>query len=106
MLDGAVCLYRAAEPDGMTVTSLLLTRDQRFVWVERPIGRDQQVSEDWTAERARRFLLDHGEGDVVEQFPDVFRAAPKKPAARRQPAAAPRSRPSEPYLFPLHERTI
>jgi hypothetical protein len=100
-LIGAVCLYRAADPNGMTANALWLTRDRRFVWSVRAIWQEAQSIEAWTAERARRFLQDHGEGDVVEQFPDVFRAAPKKQQVRRQAAVGPRSRPSERYLFPL-----
>jgi hypothetical protein len=100
---GAACLYRAAEPDGMTATALWLTRDRRFLWSVRAIGLESQSLEAWTAERARRFLLDHGEDDVVEQFPDLFRRTASPPAPpRRKAATAPRSRPAEPYLFPLH----
>jgi hypothetical protein len=81
MIDIESCtpLYRGT-------ATLLLTQDERFALVGRGAAREL------TAAEAREFLIAHGEHDLIEEFPDLF----------RKPAVAPTTRPQEPYLFPLH----
>ncbi len=99
-------LYRGVDAEAMTTNHLFLTRDGRFAYLARVIGgKGLYAAEEWTGERAKRFLVQHGEGDIAEEFPEIFRvrAKPTKDAAReRRPAAAPKGRPTEPFLFPLH----
>lgn len=104
--ESCAMLYRGLDPEAMTTNHLFLTRDGRFAYLARVIGgKGVYAAEEWGPERAMRFLVQHGEGDIVDEFPDAFRkrAAPPKPAAKeRRPAAAPHGRPAEPFLFPLH----
>ncbi len=101
-----VCLYRAVDPVAMTVRYLALTKDRRFAYMEAVIGdKGVRPAVEMTRERAIRFLIDHGEGDLVAEFPDIFQEetharTPAGEAATE--AAAPKDRPTEPYLFPLH----
>ena len=104
-----VCLYRAVDPVGMTAQYLVLTKDKRFAHVEAVIGdKGVRPAIELTRERAIRFLVEHGEGDLVEEFPDIFReethAHVRAPQANADgsEAVAPKDRPTEPYLFPLH----
>jgi hypothetical protein len=78
-LDACTPLYRGN-------TTLVLTQDERFALVGRGAARELSAAE------ARDFLMAHGEQDLIEEFPDLF----------RKPSAAPTTRPQEPYLFPLH----
>jgi hypothetical protein len=99
------CLYRAVDTEAMVTRVLLLTPDGRFAHLGRVIGgKGLQAADDWSGDRAMRFLIQHGEGDVVDEFPDIFRkrapaAAPR--AKEHRVVAAPKGRPTEPYLFPL-----
>jgi hypothetical protein len=103
--DKCTRLYRAVEPEEMVTRILLLTRDGRFAYLDRVIGgKGIQAAEDWSADRAMRFLIQHGEGDLVDEFPDIFRKRAPTLSPRpkdRRIAAAPKGRPAEPYLFPL-----
>jgi hypothetical protein len=103
--DQCTCLFRAADMEEMVTRLLVLTRDGRFAYLGRVIGgKVMQAAEDWSADRAMRFLIQHGEGDLVDEFPDIFRKrAPSQPTRGRdrRVAASPRGRPAEPYLFPL-----
>ena len=99
-----VCLYRAVDPAAMTAKYLVLTKDRRFAYLEAVIGdRGIRPAQEMTRDRAQRFLVEHGEGDVVEEFPEIFREDERivAPAAGDE-AEAPKDRPAEPYLFPLH----
>ncbi len=99
------CLYRAVDTESMVARVLLLTPDGRFAHLDRVIGgKGLQAADDWSGDRAMRFLIQHGEGDLVDEFPDIFRK--RQPSVARQSketriAAAPKGRPAEPYLFPL-----
>ncbi len=102
--DKCTCLYRAIDAEDMVSRALLLTRDGRFAYLDRVIGgKGIQAAEDWSGDRAQRFLIQHGEGDLVDEFPDIFRKrAPAAPRVKdRRIAASPQGRPAEPYLFPL-----
>jgi hypothetical protein len=103
--DKCACLYRAIDGEDMVIHALLLTRDGRFAYLDRVIGgKFVQAAEDWSGDRAKRFLIQHGEGDLVDEFPDIFRKRPPASAPRRREqrvVASPRGRPTEPYLFPL-----
>jgi hypothetical protein len=63
--------------------SLLLTPDERLVLLGA--GSPKQLS----GTEARRYLLQHGEAEIVEEFPELFRPAASANAER------------QPYL-PLH----
>jgi hypothetical protein len=99
------CLFRAVEVEEMVTRILFLTRDGRFAYLGRVIGgKGTQAAEEWSGDRAMRFLIQHGEGDLVDEFPDIFRRRPLASAPRRREqrvVASPRGRPTEPYLFPL-----
>ena len=101
-----VCLYRVVDPATRVAKFLVLTKDRRFAYLESVVGeKGVRPATEMTREQAIRFLAEHGENDVVEEFPDVFRDEPgvRKPAASDGAiAAAPKDRPAEPYLFPLH----
>jgi hypothetical protein len=103
-LVSCVCLYRNVNPETMTVRYLVLTKDRRFAYLEAVIGdKGVRPVTEMPRDRARRFLLENGEGDVVEEFPDIFREEPMiVGAASDEAAVAPKDRPAEPYLFPLH----
>jgi hypothetical protein len=99
-------LYRGLDPEAMTTNHLFLTRDGRFAYLMRVIGgKGVYAAEEWGPERAKRFLEQHGEGDIIDEFPDIFRKrppAPKVAPKERKVSVAPRGRPAEPFLFPLH----
>ena len=103
-LISCVCLYRAVDPATMTAKYLVLTKDRRFAYLEAVIGdRGVRPVTEMTRDRALRFLMENGEADVVEEFPDIFREEEMiVGAAPGEEAAAPKDRPAEPYLFPLH----
>jgi hypothetical protein len=99
--DGLTCLYRATDAEASTTRFLILTKDRRFAYLERPVGgKGLQAAEEWSADRARTFLMQHGEGDIVDQFPDIFQRRPVvvQPAKPRKP----KDNVAEPLLFPLH----
>lgn len=102
-LVACVCLYRAVDPATMTAKYLVLTKDRRFAYLEAVIGdKGVRPVTEMTRDRALRFLVENGEGDVVEEFPDIFRDEPMiAGASSGEEAVAPKDRPSEPYLFPL-----
>ena len=100
-----VCLYRSVDPETLATTYVLMTKDRRFAFLETRVGDGVRIASGMTREAAMRFLLQHGEGDVVEEFPDLFREEEHvRPPAEQavEIAAAPKDRPAEPYLFPLH----
>jgi hypothetical protein len=78
-LESCTPLYRGT-------TTLVLTQDERFALLGRGAARELSAAE------ARDFLIAHGEQELVEDFPVLFCKA----------ATAPKARPQEPYLFPLH----
>jgi hypothetical protein len=99
--EGLTCLYRSTDAEAMTTRFLILTKDRRFAYLERSVGgKGIQTAEEWGADRARSFLMQHGESDVVDEFPDIFRprAAVVQPARPRKP----KDNAAEPFLFPLH----
>jgi hypothetical protein len=100
--EAATCLYRAVDAEAMTTRFLLLTKDGRFAYLDRVIGgKGVYGAEEWSPDRAMRFLMQHGEGDIVDEFPDIFRK--RMPAATKaRKIASSKDRPTEPYLFPLH----
>lgn len=99
--DATTCLYRAVDAEAMTTRFLLLTRDGRFAYLDRVIGgKGVYAADEWGGDRAMRFLMQHGESDVVEEFPDIFRRRVAPATAPK--AKKPKDRPAEPYLFPLH----
>jgi len=100
--ESSVCLYRGMDAEALTACYLFLTRDRRFAYLARVIGgKGIYAGEEWGHDRAMRFLLAHGEGDLVDEFPDIFRKrAVAEPARKSRPAT--KDRPSEPLLFPLH----
>jgi hypothetical protein len=105
--DSTTCLYRAVDAEAMTTRFLLLTKDGRFAYLDRVIGgKGVYAAEEWGGDRAMRFLVQHGEGDVVDEFPDIFRRRVPAPVAaaprERKVSSSPKGRPTEPYLFPLH----
>ncbi len=100
--DGVTCLYRGVDAEAMTARTLMLIRDGRFAYLDRAIGaRGVFAAEEWSADRARTFLMQHGEGDIVDEFPDIFR---KRQAAVQlaKPRKAAKTSAAEPLLFPLH----
>jgi hypothetical protein len=100
--DAVTCLYRAVDAEAMSTNYLMLTKDGRFAYLDRVIGgRGVHVAEEWSGDRAMRFLMQHGEGDIVDEFPDIFRKRmPAAPKTRK--VAASKDRAAEPLLFPLH----
>ena len=102
--ENATCLYRTVDAEAMATRYLMLTKDGRFAYLDRVIGgKGVYAAEDWSPDRAMRFLMQHGEGDLVDEFPDIFRKRAVAPAsAKGKKPAASRERPAEPYLFPLH----
>jgi hypothetical protein len=99
------CLYRAADPEAMSAQYILLTRDGRFACLDRVIGgKGPHAATEWSPARTMRFLVEHGEGDLVDEFPDIFRKRAQgggKPKTELTPSASPKGRPAEPFLFPL-----
>ena len=99
--DGVTCLYRAVDADSMATRFLMLTKDGRFAYLDRVIGgKGIQAAEEWSPDRARSFLMQHGESDIVDEFPDIFRKRPVvvQPARPRKA----KDNAAEPLLFPLH----
>ncbi len=98
-----ICLFRSADAEALLLRYLLLTRDRRFVCLDRGIGgKGPHAAEEWSPSRAQRFLIEHGEGDLVDEFPDIFRKRPAMAAAQpAAPRAARKPHPAEPFLFPL-----
>jgi hypothetical protein len=98
-----VCLFRAFDPAAMTVRYLVLTKDRRFAYLEAVIGdKGVRPATEMARDRAMRFLREHGEGDLVDEFPDIFREDERMTLAPEISGKAPKDRPAEPYLFPLH----
>ena len=86
----------------MATNYLMLTRDGRFAYLDRVIGgRGVHSAEEWGGDRAMRFLMQHGEGDIVDEFPDIFRKRAPAPAKPKKVASS-KDRAAEPFLFPLH----
>jgi len=106
--ESTTCLYRGADTEAMATLYLMLTKDGRFAYLGRVIGGKGGIhtAEEWSPERAQRYLMEHGEGDVVGEFPDIFRKRVVAPVAEAKPGKvsteSPKGRPAEPYLFPLH----
>jgi hypothetical protein len=99
--DSVTCLYRSVDAEGMAARFLMLTKDGRFAYLDRAVGgKGIQAAEEWSAERARAYLMQHGESDIVDEFPDIFRKRPVivQPARPRKP----KDNAAEPFLFPLH----
>jgi hypothetical protein len=100
--DGVTCLYRSVDAEAMATQYLMLTKDGRFAFLDKVIGgRGVYTAEEWSPDRAMRFLMQHGEGDIVDEFPDIFR---KRAVASAKPKklATSKDRSAEPLLFPLH----
>ena len=100
--DGVTCLYRSVDAEAMTACFLMLTKDGRFAYLDRVIGgKGVHAADEWSPDRAMRFLMQHGESDVVEEFPDIFRKRPVavRPSRSRKVA---KDNVAEPFLFPLH----
>jgi hypothetical protein len=100
--DAANILYRGVYAEAMATRYLILIGDGRFAYLDRVIGgHGVQTAEEWSADRARTFLMQHGEGDIVDEFPDIFR---KRAVAAAKPKKITRTkdRLAEPLLFPLH----
>jgi len=104
-LAACTCLYRAIDPSSMTTAYLALTKEGRFAYLSRAVGgKGLHTADEWSPARAMRFLVEHGEGDLVEEFADIFRKrgpVRKNAASGGKIAATPKNRPTEPYLFPL-----
>jgi len=107
-LISCVCLYRAVDPVAMTAKYLVMTKDRRFAYLEAVIGdKGVRPVTEMTRDRALRFLIENGESDIVEEFPEIFRDeqyahTPVQRELEVEVAVAPKDRPKEPYLFPLH----
>jgi hypothetical protein len=100
--DAATCLYRSVDAEAMTTRYLFLTKDKRFAYLDRVIGgKGVYGAEEWSPDRAMRFLMQHGESDIVDEFPDIFRKRAVAPAKSKKVAAS-KDRSAEPLLFPLH----
>ena len=100
--DAVTCLYRSVDAEAMSTNYLMLTKDGRFAYLDRVIGgRGVHTAEEWSADRAMRFLMQHGEGDIVDEFPDIFRKRAPAPAKPKKVASS-KDRAAEPFLFPLH----
>jgi hypothetical protein len=102
--DSCICLYRGMDAEALTTCQLFLTKDRRFAYLARVIGgKGMYAAEEWGHDRAMRFLLAHGEGDLVDEFPDIFRKrAVIEPARKNRSVGGGKDRPAEPLLFPLH----
>jgi hypothetical protein len=103
-LVSCVCLFRAFDPAATTARYLVLTNDRRFAYLEAVVGdKGVRPATEMTRERAMRFLTEHGEADIVEEFPEIFREDARLSfTGDLTGKAAPKDRPAEPYLFPLH----
>jgi hypothetical protein len=81
-LSACVCLYRFEATEHAIAEYLVLTPDMRFAHLSRqrlsltadmPLDINHGLAAiEMTANDARDFLLAHGEGDLVEDFPDLF----------------------------------
>jgi hypothetical protein len=80
-LTACVCLYRHDKAAEGFSEFVVLTPDMRFAHVARSyVAGDSEgfalnrptAAVELMAEEAREFLLAHGEGDLVEDFPDLF----------------------------------
>ena len=81
-LSACVCLYRLEAADQGIAEYLVLTPDMRFAHLSRqrlslaadlPLDINHGLAAlEMPAAEARDFLLAHGEGDLVEDFPDLF----------------------------------
>jgi hypothetical protein len=74
-LTACVCLYRSETASGALAEFLVLTPDMRFAHVARPTMETDiraYAAVELSPEEAREFLLSHGEGDMVDDFPDLF----------------------------------
>jgi hypothetical protein len=99
--DAVTCLYRAVDSEAMATCYLMLTKDGRFAYLDRVIGgKGIHHADDWSSDRAMRFLMQHGEGDIVDEFPDIFRKRQPAPV-RAKKLSRPKDNAAEPYLFPL-----
>ncbi len=100
--ESCICLYRGVDAEAMTTNHLFLTRGGRFAYLARVIGgKGVHAADEWGPDRAMRFLLQHGEGDIVDEFPDIFRKRPVAVATKaRRPAA--KDNAAEPMLFQMH----
>jgi len=99
--EGLTCLYRSTDAEASMTRFLILTKDRRFAYLERPVGgKGLPTAEEWSADRARAFLMQHGESDIVDEFPDILRRRPVVVEAAR--ARKPKDNAAEPFLFPLH----
>jgi hypothetical protein len=74
-LTACVCLYRCESAGASLAEYLVLTPDMRFAHVARPaadIDIRAYAAVAMSPNEAREFLLAHGEGDLVDDFPDLF----------------------------------
>ncbi len=74
-LTACVCLYRYETAGATLAEYLVLTPDMRFAHVARPAVATEMrayAAIELDSDEARQFLLAHGEGDMVEDFPDLF----------------------------------
>jgi hypothetical protein len=100
--DGVTCLYRSVDAEAMATRFLMLTKDGRFAYLDRVIGgKGVYAAEEWSPDRAMRYLMQHGESDIVEEFPDIFRKRPVV-AQSAKTRKVPKDNAAEPLLFPLH----
>jgi len=100
-----VCLYRSVDPETLATTYVLMTKDRRFAFLETRVGDGVRIASGMTREAAMRFLLQHGADPMInnEQGVTPLLAAAGIVAEQAvEIAAAPKDRPAEPYLFPLH----
>ena len=88
---------------------LMLTKDKRFAYLDRVIGgRGVYAADEWGPDRAMRFLMQHGEGDIVDEFPDIFRKRTVASPVAKVKKIVPRRRtvPPSRYCFPCSSRAI
>jgi hypothetical protein len=81
-LSACVCLYRFEAPEQGIAEYMVLTPDMRFAHLSRqrlslaadlPVDINHALAAlEMPANDARDFLLAHGEGDLVDDFPDLF----------------------------------
>ncbi len=99
--ESCAMLYRGIDAEAMTTDQLFLTPDGRFAYLARVIGGvGVYAAEQWDHAQAVRFLRQHGEGDVVDEFPDAFRKRVVAARVARGHGAAPKGSSAEPLLFP------
>ena len=101
--ESLTCLYRSADMEAMATLYLMLTRDGRFISVDKVVGgKGVHPAQEWSPDRAMRFLMQHGESDIVEEFPDIFRKRAVVAVSAPKPRKAVKDNAAEPFLFPLH----